>query len=97
MWSKADKTSPGLLVFLRVPELLTLFKVLLLEGERGGSVITVEGGAPLLLLRSVLVLCPIEERGSRMDIVAEDRVKPGPVPVTLGRRTELDFGLRMEA
>lgn len=100
-----------MLILLKVPALLILFKVLLrlLEGDSGGSVNVEVGGVTLLLLRKVpprwfskleSPLCVTELRGRRMDLLElEARVKllePVPTTAATGRRTELDLGRRIE-
>ena len=107
MWSKAAITwspLPGRLDFLKVPLLLTLFKVLFRrEGERGVSEVREAGGAPLLLFLTELPRWLTELRGRRMDMVEEERVKVDvfpvdPVaPVVVGRRLVVELGRRMEA
>lgn len=52
----------------------------------------------MLFFRGMVPFWPATElRDSRMDMVAVDRTKLDPVPVTPGRRTLLDLGLRMDA
>ena len=97
------------LILRNVPPLLDFFKLLLREGDTGVSVRATVGGATLLLLRNALPRWPaMELRGTRIDMVTEEREKLEPVPVplapvpavvetaALGLNALLDFGRLMD-
>lgn len=104
MWSKAARTSPppaatpAVLVFLIIPALLTLFKVLLLDGEEmeEASGTALGGVLPLLLFLTALPRWDTELRGSLMDLVTADE-RLNSVEGVSPWKTELERGLRIEA